>query len=343
MNFLLDWEFRDPWFLLAAILAPLIWFLLRRRPGAVLYSSLSLPSLAPRSWRVRIAGIPTLLIALAALSIAIALSGPRRGDATTRVSREGIAMMMVVDRSGSMDARDFDRDTDINRLQTVQRVFRQFLTTEEGRSRRPDDLIGAIAFGRYPDSICPLTLDHGSLGAIVGSLEVLRDQKESATAIGDALALAVERLREHPARSKVVILLTDGEDNASIINPRTAAQLAADHQVKVYTIGAGRDGEVLFPVWDAFRQRFVLKRRFFELDEEALVEIAEVTGGRFFEAQDAISLESVVAEIDQLERSEVTEVRYLSYTEYYGVFILAALSMLAGAGLIRGTILRRLP
>lgn len=342
-NFFNDWEFRDPWFLLAAVIAPLLWLLLRRSPGVIHYSNLTIPSRAPRSLRVRMAGLPALLLAVAALSIAISLAGPRRGDATTRVSREGIAMMVVLDRSGSMDARDFEQDTEINRLHAVQRVFRDFLTDGEGRARRPDDLIGAIAFGRYPDSVCPLTLDHGSLAAIVGDLEVLHDPQESATAIGDALSLSVERLREHPARSKVVILLTDGEDNASIIDPLTAAQLASDHEVKVYTIGAGRDGNVLFPVFNPRTQQRSFERRFFELDEKQLIEIADLTGGQYFAAEDSPSLERVISEIDELERSEITEVRYLRYTEFFKIFVQIALGCVAAAGIIGGTLLRRLP
>ena len=337
------WEFRDPWLLLAALVAPLLWFLLRRSPGVIHYSSLTIPLAAPRSLRVRLAGLPAILLALAALSIAISIAGPRRGDATTRVSRDGIAMVMVIDRSGSMNARDFESDTDINRLHVVQNVFRDFLTEPDGSARRPDDLIGAIAFGRYPDSICPLTLDHRSLAAIVGDLEVLREREESATAIGDALALAVERLREHEARSKVVILLTDGEDNASIIDPLTSAQLASDHGVKVYTIGAGRDGNVLFPVFDPRTQQELLRSQHFELDEEELIEIANVTGGQYFAAEDKTSLEEVVAEIDALERSEITEERFLRYTEFFQVFIQAALVCVALAGILGGTVLRRLP
>lgn len=338
-----DWELRDPWFLVAALAAPLLLVLIRRGAGSALFSSTALAERAPRSLRARLGATPAILLIASALAIAVALSGPRRGDATTRVTREGIALMIVIDRSGSMDARDFERDTEINRLQTVQRVFRSFLTGPDGRARRPDDLIGAIAFGRYPDSICPLTLDHGSLAAIVGDLEVLRDREESATAIGDALALAVERLREHPARSKVAIVLTDGEDNASLIDPRTAAEIAASHGVRVYTIGAGRDGRALFPVWNPLLQRAELQPRLFELDEELLQGIADATGGRFFPAEDGAALEAVVAEIDRLERSEITEVRYLRYTEFFPAVLWTALGLLAAAGVLGGTVLRRLP
>ena len=338
-----DWELRDPWFLLAGLIVPLLWLLLRRSSGVVVYSSLTIPLAAPRSARARLAGLPPLLLALAALMIAVALAGPRRGDATTRVSRDGIALMMVIDRSGSMNARDFADDTEINRLQTVQRVFRDFLTDADGAARRPDDLIGAIAFGSFPDSVCPLTLDHGSLATIVGDLEILSARNESATAIGDGLALAVERLREHTARSKVVILLSDGEDNASIIDPLTAAQLAADHGIRVYTIGAGRDGAVLFPVIDPFTGQERLQERFFELNEEDLIRIAELTDGQYFAAQDGEALEEVIAEIDALETSEITEVRYLQYTEFFPWFVLGALGLLSVAGILGGTVLRRLP
>jgi len=337
-----SWELRDPALLLLALVVPVLWLLWRRSPGVVLFSDLRIVESGPRGWRVRLAGLPALLLAVAAISIAVALAGPRRGDATTRVSRDGIAIQMVIDRSGSMAALPANDPTK-NRLQTLQEVFRRFLLGDGGSPRRPDDLIGAVAFARYPDSICPLTLDHASLALIVDDLEPILDESESATAIGDGLALAVERMREHPARSKVVVLLTDGSDNASLIDPLTAAQLAVDQGVRVYTIGAGRTGSVVYRFFDPGLQREREVERFERFDPSQLMEIAELTGGQYFAAEDEVALERVIREIDQLERSEITETRYLRYTEYFSSFLLLALVSLALGGLLGGTVLRRLP
>ena len=338
-----EWEFRDPLFLLAGLLAPLIYLLARADRGAVIYSSLEVLDRAPVSSRARLASAPALLLATAGLFLAVALAGPRTGDATTEVVQEGIAIGLVVDRSGSMDARDFvDGDTGVSRLHAVKQIVREFVLGGGKLAGRPTDLLGLVAFAGYADAACPLTLDHLNLIAILDQLEINADRREAGTAIGEGIALAVERLRRHPAKSKVIILLTDGVNNAGSIEPLQAAELAAQHDIRVYTIGAGRHGLAPVPVRiDADRVR--LQRMRVELDEQTLRRIAERTDGRYFHADSALALETVYAEIDRLERSEISEVRYLQYTEHYQAWTLAALACIGFAGLSSGTVLRRLP
>lgn len=336
-----DLEFQDPWLLLASLAAPLVYVLAERSVGLVTYSTLELVGQAHRSSRARLARLPAVLLAVAALAFAIALAGPRTGDATTVIRREGIAIVMVVDRSGSMRARDFVLDdANVSRLEVVKRVFRRFV--EEPGGRREGDLIGLVAFARYADGLCPLTLDHGNLLSILDDLAIVEDPDEDGTAIGEGLALGVERLRRITAPSKVAILLTDGVNNAGEVDPLQAADLAAQYGVKVYAIGAGTTGTAPVPV----RTRsgaVVLRRAFVEIDEATLQRIAERTGGRYFHARDAKGLEQVIEEIGALERAELTEVRYLQYRYHYAGFVGAGLGAIAASALLAGTWLRRLP
>ena len=336
-------ELRDPLFLLGAALAPVIYVLARRLPAALTYSSLAAADAAPRSLRVRLDPLPAAMLALASVCLAVAMAGPRSGDATTRVKREGIAIMLAVDRSGSMDARDFVKgDYGISRLDAVKVALKEFVTGGDDGDGRPNDLIGLVAFGTYADGICPLTLDHGNLLSIVDDVQVARIQSEAATAVGEGLALAVERLRAHPARSKVIVLLTDGVSNAGEIEPLQAAELAASLGIKVYTVGAGSTGIAPMP-FQTGSGRTALRRVAVEMDEQTLMEIAERTGGRYFNAKSAQGLLETYDEIDALERTEVSEIRYLQYREHYPLFVLLALALIAIASLAGGTVLRRLP
>jgi Ca-activated chloride channel family protein len=335
------WELRDPLFLLVGLAAPLVYALAARLPAAVTYSSLGLVDSAPRSWRTRLARLPAWLFAAAVLALAVALAGPRTGNATSRVQREGIAIAMVVDRSGSMQARDFVRgNTSISRLDVVKEVFRRFVA--EAGGGRPDDLVGLVAFARYADGLCPLTLDHGNLLSILADVEIAAERSEDGTAIGEGLALAVERLRGVEVSSKVAILLTDGVNNAGDIDPLHAADLAAQHGIRVYAIGAGSSGLAPVPV-RLPGGRIALRQAHVEMDEATLRQIADRTGGRYFHAGGASGLAEVIEEIDRLERSEVTEIRYLTYEYHYAGWVGAALAAIVGAALLSGTALRRLP
>lgn len=337
--------FRTPWLLLFALAAPLVFLWASGVTSALRYSSLRLVDQAPRSFRARLAWLPALLMTFATVLLAIALSGPRTPDAETKVSREGIAIMMAVDRSGSMQARDMVAgDVSVDRLTAVKRVFREFVlgAGEAGRGRA-DDTVGLVTFARYADSICPLTLDHGNLVSMVEDLQIVSQQAEDGTAIGEGLALAVERLRRNQTKSRVVILLTDGVNNTGTIDPIQAAQLAVDHHIKVYCIGAGTNGLAPFPALDPFTGRTVLRRMTVEIDEATLEQIADMTGGRYFRATDQDALAGIYQQIDQLERTEVTEVRYLQYSEHYVAFVLGAMGLVVSAMVANGTVFRRLP
>ncbi len=332
-------ELRDPVFLLVGLLAVPVYLLAARLPSAVTFSSLALVDGAPRSLRTRLSPVPAALLALAVVALAIALAGPRTGDATRKVHREGIAVAMVVDRSGSMQARDFARgDASVSRLDVVKQVFRDFVE----KPGRADDLIGLVTFARYADGACPLTGDHGNLLAILEQQEIVTEREEDGTAVGEGLALAVERLRHQEVLSKIIILLTDGVSNAGNITPLQAGELAEQQGIKVYTIGAGRTGWAPVPV-RVPGGAIVLRRTFVEMDEETLREIAERTGGRYFHAADADALSQVIEEIDRLERSEITEIRYLEYEHHYASFVVLAIAFMGASGLLSGTWLRRLP
>ena len=338
-----DLELRDPLWLAVGLLAPLVYRLASRLPASVTYSSLTLVR-GPRSLRARLSWLPAAGLALATLLLAVALAGPRTGNAVTQVKRDGIAIAMVVDRSSSMEARDFvSGDTSTSRLDVVKEIFRDFVSGggrfEEGRA---DDLIGLVTFARYADGLCPLTLDHGNLLAMLEDVVTPTREGEDGTAVGEGLALAVERLRRLPTASKIAILLTDGVNNAGDIDPLQAAEIAKQEGIKVYAIGAGHTGRAPYPV--RLRDgRVQLRPVRVEIDEATLQEIARRTGGRYFHATDAEGLREVVEEIGRLERTEISEVRYLEYEYHFAPFVAAALGLIVASALLSLTWLRRLP
>ena len=341
---LTNFEFSDPLLLFFALFAPLVFVQASRLPSVIRYSSLRILESRNRSLRVRLSWLPAALLAIASLALAIALAGPRTGNTVSEIKREGIAIGMVVDRSGSMQARDFvRRDTSTSRLDVVKKIFHDFVSGGSGFGEgRPDDLIGLVTFARYADGLCPLTLDHGNLLAILDQIETPIEPREDGTAIGEGLALAVERLRRQEATSKIVILLTDGVNNAGEIEPLQAADLAARYGIKVYTIGAGYTGFAPFPVRRG-DGRTSLRRVRVEIDEVTLQRIAQRSGGRYFHATNEDGLREVIEEIGRLERSEISEVRYLEYDAHFAPFVGIALLSAALAAFLSSTWLRRLP
>jgi Ca-activated chloride channel family protein len=289
--------------------------------------------------------VPAGLLAAGAATIGVALAGPRVPDATTRVQRKGIAIMAVIDTSGSMRALDLsDEDRERTRLDVVKDVFRAFVEGGDDIPGRPDDAVGLVTFARYADCRVPLTLDHRNLLLIAGEADFATDAREDGTAIGDALGLAVERLRESKAESRVAILLTDGVQNAGTLTPADAAQLAQAFGVKVYTIGAGTDAPFApVRVEDRYTGRSVLRSMPVEIDEKSLEEVAARTGGRYFRATDAGALRRVYQEIDRLERTRIAETRYLQYHEYFDIAAGAGLALAFGGLFLGATVFRRLP
>ena len=336
-------EFREPLLLLLALLAAPLFLLARRAPGRVLFSSLALLPQVRRSWRSRLAWLPDALLALSLLALVAALAGPRIGERFSRVQREGIAIMMVVDTSGSMSALDLSTPTrERTRLAAVQDVFETFVLGGGDLPGRPNDAVGLVSFAGYADTAAPLTLDHENLVAVARNLSITNVREENFTAIGDALGLAVERLRDSPARSRIAVLLTDGVNNAGVETPAAAAELAHSQGVRVYTIGAGSTGIAHMRVPDA-RRGSALRAVATLIDEETLRGIAERTGGRYFRADDAAALVDVYAEIDRLERAKITEDRSRQYEELFAVPLLVGLLLAALGWLGRATVFARAP
>jgi Ca-activated chloride channel family protein len=278
--------------------------------------------------------LPALRL-LAFVLLVLALARPQLGKAATRIFTEGIDIMLAVDVSGSMLAEDFTvGDKRANRLEAVKSVVRKFL------AGRPGDRVGLVLFAARPYTQCPLTLDHGWLLQNLDRAKV--GMIEDGTAIGSGLATAVSRLEASDARGKVIILLTDGQNNAGKVSPLTATEAAKQLGYRVYTIGAGTRGLAPYPATDLFGNR-VYRPMQVDVDEDTLRRIAELTGGRYFRATDTKSLEQIYAEIDQLEKSPYEGLQYMDYHELYPWFALPAFLMLLGEVVLSETWLKVLP
>ena len=322
-------SFHQPsvWFLLLLLPLPVIvaWGWRRRARPAVGFSTVLLARAAGRSGWARWRWILPALRFTALALLVVALARPRLADSRTRVVGEGIAIQLVVDRSGSMEARDFTLDgRGVMRLDAVKSVVHDFVAGSGSLPGRPDDLVGLVTFASFADSLCPLTLDHEHVIAAIEQTHVAGQREGAGTAIGDALALGVERLTHleervdradrQRVRSRVVILLTDGENNQGDLDPVTAAEMAAAFGIKVYTIGVGTPGGMI-EITDYILGQPVVRRLPVRIDEETLREIAALTGGAYFRAIDTDSLKEIYARIDALETTRIEQDRYTRYTE----------------------------
>lgn len=260
-----------------------------------------------------------LLLLGLALTI-VALARPQLGKGRTEIETSGIDIQLVIDVSGSMQAMDFKIDGErMNRLEVVKKVVEEFV------GERPGDRIGMVGFAGRPYMVSPLTLDHDWLKNRLKEVQIGR--VEDGTAIGSAIASSVNHLRDSDAKSRIVILLTDGVNNGGAANPVTAAEAAKALGIKIYTIGAGTQGEAPMPMRDMFG-RTRMRMVDVEIDEESLQEIAQLTGGQYFRATDTDSLVKIYDEINQLETTKRTVKKYEDYEE---LFLFA---LLPGVGLI---------
>lgn len=322
-------SFHQPsvWFLLLLLTLPLLWLRWNspRRRASVNFSTTRPMRFIGSTMVLRFRWIIRALRLAAIALLIIALARPEKGDEQTRVNSEGIAIQLVVDRSGSMRAQDFtdDKGRPTDRLTVVKNVVKDFVMGGNGLEGRRDDLIGCINFGSFADSLCPMTTDHTHLMESIRQMKVASEREEAGTAIGDALALGVERLKsleqrvnlgpDKTIKGKIMILLTDGENNTGDIDPMTAAQMAAAFGIKVYTIGAGTTrGMAPIPGTDVFGRPLQIP---VSIDEESLKKIADATGGKYFRASDTESLHSIYEQIDKLERTKIHENRYVTYKE----------------------------
>lgn len=353
------WRFEDPLWLLA--LVPLLLlglFSARRKPrGAVLYSSTQLVATLPKTLALRFKRLVPWVRVLGLGLIVVALARPQHGEEEFRVHTEGIAIQMCIDRSGSMQALDFHLAGErVDRLTAVKKVFRDFVKGEGELPGRPNDPIGLIAFGGFADSRCPLTLDHDALLATLSDVEIPQPiydsrgrmlnerflEEEMATAIGDAIALGVDRLQQSVAKSKVLILLSDGENTAGVIEPAEAAEAAKRLGIKIYSIAVGTTGQAPFPAIDVFGRR-MLTTQYVRLDEATLKMLADTTGGRYFHAKDTETLHRVYEEIDQLEKTETEGKIYTNYRELYQYAMFPGLGLVLLEVLLAATRFRSLP
>ena len=321
---------RNPWMLgLLVLLAPIWWrWLGRGRECAVLFSSVAWLKEQSPSVRAQARGLLPVLRTLAVGILVICLARPRQSHQETRVFSEGIAIQMLVDRSSSMHAMDFTIDgRRADRLAAVKEVFEEFVLGSEDLGGRPDDLIGMIAFAGYADNRCPLTLDHAYLIEALDQTEIVspaQRREEDGTAIGDAIALAVERLGElnrrqdiasaNKIKSRIMILLTDGENTAGDVSPQKAAALAATCGIKIYTIGMGTTGVAPVPIRSR-SGKVSIRSTWVTIDEATLEQIALTTGGRYWRATNTESMREICAEIDKLEKTKIREKHYFQYVE----------------------------
>lgn len=337
-------EFREPLFLWISLLSIPLFFVMLRRGGRIRFSSLSMWAVKTTSFRAKTSFIPALLLALSFVALSVTLAGPRVPGGVIKQHREGIAMMLAIDKSGSMAALDMSKgDKEQDRLDALKDVLGDFIKGNGKLKGRYDDAIGIVSFASYPDSDCPLTFDHVTLMQLVDDISIVTDREESGTAIGDALGLSVERLRESESASKVIILLTDGVNNTGYEDPIEAARMAAQFGIKVYTIGIGTNGFAPVRLTNPFTGRSMMRQMPVELDEKMLTQIADMTGGLYFRATNREGLEAIYEKIDALEKTKISEDRTTHYDEKY-FWSLAIGLILALCGLIlRMTYYRRMP
>ena len=348
-------SFAAPWAFLLLPLVVIYCYYCGRGRKALVFSSIDLAPANTRSVRQRCLGLVGLLEVLALLLIVIALARPQIGREKLFEVNRGVAIQMVIDVSSSMDlpADAFGRQQ--SRLEIAKRVFKAFIAGDDkGAEGRKHDLIGMISFARYADTLCPLTLGHDALLQFVRELEVESHPSEDGTAIGDALMLAAARLSQAQAssaqgqaessagyeiKSKVIILLTDGENNCGRHMPMEAAALAQDWGIRVHTIGFGdRPATRVVQTPAGAREVSVTSA-----DAQTLAQVAQATGGLFRMASDARSLHAVYQEIDAMEKSDIVSVAQMDYAEAFGGFALGALACLLLEELLAATVLRRLP
>ena len=322
-----------PGFLLLLLLLPLLlWYLGQKNSGRIRFSDLSIGrQIVPSFW---VKCIPVLNFArfIVIVLMIFALARPQSSQSRERITSEGIDILLILDISGSMRAEDFKPD---NRLHAAKAVIHDFLAD------RKNDRIGLVVFAGESFTQCPLTLDYKVLGTLLRNVNI--GMLEDGTAIGDALANATNRLRGSTAKSKIAILLTDGENNAGSVDPLTAAQAAKALDIKVYTIGMGKEGGAFVPYRDPIFGRVQYSQVRTYVDEETLKQIAAITDGRYFRATDNQKLSEIYKEINQLETTKIEITEYIRYKELAIYPLIFATLLLMLEIILSNTRLRKIP
>ncbi|HOP03168.1 MAG TPA: VWA domain-containing protein [Tenuifilaceae bacterium] len=325
--------FAHPKLLYLLLLVPILiaWYIFRQKDSkaSLQISTLAGFSKAPFSFLVYLRHLPVAFRILAIALVIVVLARPQSSNTWQNVATEGIDIMIALDISSSMLARDFEPD----RIEAAKNIGIQFI------SGRRNDRLGLAIFAGESFTMCPLTTDHASV------INMFKDIKmgllEDGTAIGSGLATAVTRLAESDAISRVVILLTDGVNNRGEVAPLTAAEIAKTYGVRVYAVGIGSQGMAPYPVQTPFGTRYQDMK--VEIDEEVLTQIAEMTGGKYFRATDNEALKKVYEEIDRLEKTKIEVTEFSKKQEEYRLYAFIALALLASEVLLRTTVLRSIP
>ncbi|OIO32627.1 MAG: aerotolerance regulator BatA [Candidatus Omnitrophica bacterium CG1_02_40_15] len=328
-------RFASPLFLLLLGIIPLlIWDYFRRaklREASIIFSDISILKNIRPGFRAKYRYAPMILRMAAIFIFVLALARPQAGQKEEEIITEGIDIMLTLDISGSMKAEDFAPQ---NRLGAAKDVLREFIKS------RHNDRIGMVVFSRFSLTQCPLTLDYGALLELLDKVDI--GMIEDGTAIGMAISNAVNRLRDSTVKSKIIILLTDGVNNAGKIDPLTAAKAAKALGIKIYTVGAGKPGGAMYPVEDPiFGKRYVHMDT--EIDETLLKNIADETGGLYFRAKDKEGLREIYKTIGQLEKTKIETKEYANYTELAGIFILPGFISLFLEIILGNTLFRKIP
>jgi Ca-activated chloride channel family protein len=328
-------HFANPWLLLILLLLPAlaVWLWRRERPATLRYSDVGLAAELPVSWRVRLRGLPMALRLITLALLIVGVARPQFSREREIVRGKGVDIVLAVDMSGSMAALDFEPQ---NRLEAAKQVIDGFIR------ERKYDRIGIVVFAREAFSQCPPTFDYAVLRELLSKVDLAPALGlDDGTAIGMGLAQATAMLQNSDAKSRVVILLTDGVNNAGQIDPLTAAHVAHVLGVKVYTIGMGKPGQVPFPVDTIFGRRTQMIES--EIDEEVLKSIAETTHALYFRATDTDGLRQIYEQINDLEKSEVEVQVFVRYKELAAWVLLPALVLLLLELGLRHTVFRTLP
>ena len=350
-------HFESPMAFLLLLLIPLVIWLkfYRTKKGTIRFSTVENAAKVGKSLKQRLLWLPDLIRVIALVLLITALARPQTGREQIKEVSKGIAIEMVVDRSSSMGAElEYDGET-MTRLEVVKEVFKEFVIGDDrDLPGRPNDLIGMIVFARYADTVCPLTLAHGALPAFLKNANLVQTRDEDGTAIGDALALAAARLEKaeesfnsrqdssnaYEIKSKIIVLLSDGENNYGKRTPIQAAELAAKWGIKVYTVAIG-GGEAVTSIQTPFGVYKIPSTQ--SVDTKTLQAVAEKTGGFFRKAEDAESLYEIYEEIDKMEKSEIESVRFVDYKESFLWFALAGLFLIVCEIILNNTFFRKIP
>ncbi|MZH05696.1 MAG: VWA domain-containing protein [Nitrospinae bacterium] len=328
-------QFEDPWLLLFMLMLPYMALRGKRKQQATInFSSIGTLQSIKTAQVDFLSALPLILRIFAVMLLIFALARPQEGHRSKEILSAGVDIMLALDTSGSMQALDFIKDEKRDtRLAMVKDVVSQFI------ENRPNDRMGMVVFGSEAYTQCPLTLDQGILQSFLSKLDI--GMAGDSTAIGSAIGIAVKRLKDLESDSKVIILLTDGRNNAGNLPPLQAAQTAKAFGIKIHTIGVGTHGKAPFLVNSIFGQRYVYQQ--VDIDEDTLKEISKLTGGQYFRATDLESLKSIYKQIDQMEKSEVKVLDHSEYTELFHYFLIPGILLLLSEIILSNTFLRRIP